>query len=75
MLLDICFFARTFAPRPRLVLKLGHMIDIAYIYHVSQFQQQKRSRSKTSCKKTVARNVLTIACHWTDLHEVLLVLV
>ena len=45
------FFAGRFAPRPCLLLKFGHMIDIAYIYHVSKFQQQTRSRNKTSGKK------------------------
>ena len=30
------FFARRFAPRPCLLLKFGHLIDIAYIYHVSK---------------------------------------
>ena len=37
MLLDISFLR--FAPIPHLLLKLGHLVDIAYIYHVSKFQQ------------------------------------
>ena len=45
------FFPRRFAPSPCLLLKFGHMIDLAYIYHVSKFQQQTRSRDKTSGKK------------------------
>ena len=47
------FFPRRFAPRPCLVLKFGHMIDIAYIYKVSKFQQQTRSRSKNVWGKNV----------------------
>ena len=51
MLLDISFFAICYAPGPCLLLKFRHMIDITCIFHVSKFQQQTRSRNKTSGKK------------------------
>ena len=54
------FFARRFVPRPRLLLKFGHMIDVGYIYHVSKFQQQTRSRSKTSGQKLMSNKVLAV---------------
>ena len=54
------FFARGFAPRPPLLLKFGHMIYVGYIYHVSKFQQQRRSRSKTSGKKLMSNKVSAV---------------
>ena len=54
------FFATRFVPRPPLLLKFGHMIDVGYIYHVSKFQQQTRSRSETSGKKLMSNNVSAV---------------
>ena len=50
-------FVKCFATRPRLLLKFGHMVDESYVYDVSKFQQQTRSRSKTSGKKLMSNNV------------------
>ena len=50
-------FAICFAPRTCRVLKFGHMIDVAYFYHVSQIQHPTRSRSETYGKKLSSESI------------------
>ena len=51
------FCTRSFA---RLLLTFGHIIDVGWIYNVSKFQHQTRSRSETSDKKLMSNNVSAV---------------
>ena len=52
------FFCQTFCLQTLYVA--GHIIDVGYIYYVSKFQHQTRSRSKIYSQKLMSNNVLAV---------------
>ena len=52
------FFARCFAPRPYLELKLGYMIYIAYIYLVSKYSNRQGLEAKRLAKNCCQKRLV-----------------